>query len=84
VNRLGNLTLVTQPLNAALSNAPWVRSATSPISKRAELAKRSVLLINQQLCQHQEWNEELIDARGEELTDRILRIWPGPEATTWD
>jgi Protein of unknown function (DUF1524) len=45
VNRLGNLTLVTQPLNSALSNAPWASDGTSPISKRHELAKRSVLLI---------------------------------------
>ncbi len=83
VNRLGNLTLVTQPLNSSLSNASWFSSVTSPHSKRAELAKRSVLLINQQLCQYENWNEQLIDARGAELTDRILRTWPGPEAKTW-
>ena len=41
VNRLGNLTLVTQPLNAALSNAPWV-ATDGGHSKRDELAKRSV------------------------------------------
>jgi hypothetical protein len=83
INRLGNLTLVTQPLNAALSNASWLRSPTSPNSKRGELAKRSVLLINQLLCQHDDWNEQLIDARGTELTDRILRTWPGPSADRW-
>jgi len=80
INRVGNLTLVTQPLNASLSNASWLRSPTSPNSKRNELAKRSVLLINQHLCQHDDWNEQLIDARGAELTDRILRTWPGPSA----
>jgi hypothetical protein len=83
INRLGNLTLVTQPLNSALSNASWLSSATSPHSKRVELAKRSVLLINQQLCQHEHWDEQLIDARGVELTGRILRSWPGPEAEIW-
>lgn len=83
VNRLGNLTLVTQPLNAALSNASWLVSPTCPRSKRDELAKRSVLLINQHLCQHDDWNEALIDARGRELTNRIVRTWPGPSADVW-
>lgn len=83
VNRLGNLTLVTQPLNAAMSNAAWRASPSSPFSKRAELAKRSVLLINQRLCQHKHWDEDLIDQRGRELTDRIIRTWPGPTASVW-
>jgi hypothetical protein len=83
VNRLGNLTLVTQPLNAAMSNSSWCPSETSPYSKRAELAKRSVLLINQHLCQNDHWSEDLIDQRGRELTDRIIRTWPGPDASAW-
>jgi hypothetical protein len=83
INRLGNLTLVTQLLNASLSNASWLSSPTSLVSKRNELMKRSVLLINQHLCQHDDWNEELIDARGADLTDRILRTWPGPTANRW-
>jgi hypothetical protein len=83
VNRLGNLTLVTQPLNTTLTNAPWTKTAASPVSKRDELAKRSVLLINQRLCQHDHWDEQLIDARGAELTGHILRIWPGPSSGTW-
>lgn len=83
INRLGNLTLVTQPLNSALSNAPWLKTENSPHSKRDELAKRSVLLINQELCQHDEWNEALIDERGKVLTERIIRTWPEPESDAW-
>jgi hypothetical protein len=83
INRLGNLTLVTQPLNASLSNAAWLKSATSPHSKRDELVKRSVLLINQQLCQHDDWNDALIDKRGKQLADHIVRTWPGPDADVW-
>jgi hypothetical protein len=83
VNRLGNLTLVTQPLNSSLSNAAWLRTQTSKHSKREELAKRSVLLINQHLCQHEEWNEHLIDERGKRLTENILRTWPGPSSDVW-
>lgn len=82
VNRLGNLTLVTQPLNASLSNAPW-RGANGKPSKRRELAKRSVLLINQHLCENDHWDEDRIDRRGAELAERVLRTWPGPEAETW-
>jgi hypothetical protein len=75
VHRLGNLTLVTQPLNAALSNSSW-NGQNGRQGKRAALAAASVLLINQQLVQHQEWDEHQIDARGSELTERILRTWP--------
>lgn len=82
INRIGNLTLVTQPLNAALSNAPWIKLGNTA-SKRDELAKRSVLLINQQLCQNSRWDEGLIDARSADLTDRILRTWPGPTSAVW-
>jgi hypothetical protein len=83
VNRLGNLTLVTQPLNSALSNAPWSATETAESSKRKELAKRSVLLINQQLCEHDNWNEKLIDTRSADLTERVLRTWPGPDSAVW-
>jgi len=83
VNRLGNLTLVTQPLNSSLSNAPWQATDSDPHSKREELAKRSVLLINQRLCQNEEWNEQLIDERSADLAERIMRTWPGPDAETW-
>jgi hypothetical protein len=47
------------------------------------LQSGSVLLINQYLYQHDDWDEELIDARGVELTNRILRTWPGPSADVW-
>ncbi len=82
VHRLGNLTLVTQPLNSALSKDPWV-SSDGGRSKRTELASRSVLLINQQLCQNEVWNEDLIDERGRDYTKRILDTWPGPDSPSW-
>jgi hypothetical protein len=82
VNRLGNLTLVTQSLNSSLSNLPWL-STNGLASKRKELARSSVLLINHGLCEHDEWNETLIDQRGAELTERILRTWPSPDSDVW-
>ncbi len=83
INRLGNLTLVTQPLNSSLSDAPWRSNEPGEHSKRDELAKRSVLLINQSLCQHENWNEERIDERGADLAARILQGWPGPDSDIW-
>ena len=38
VNRIGNLTLVTQPLNSSLSNAPWMAQHARGHSKRDELS----------------------------------------------
>jgi hypothetical protein len=74
VHRLGNLTLVTKQLNPSMSNAAWQK-------KRPELNKHSVLLLNSRLvAEHAEvWDEDTIDARGEDLLGRILRMWPGPD-----
>lgn len=77
VHRLGNLTLVTQPLNSSLSNAPWDQ-------KRAELKKRSVLLLNQHLCDEGSWTEDDIDLRGRDFADRIIRTWPGAQSDHWN
>ena len=74
---LGNLTLVTRGLNSALSNAAWA-------VKRLELAQRSQLLVNQRLCAHEVWNEDMIDERSRELTGYILATWPGPRNEAWD
>jgi hypothetical protein len=74
---------VTQPLNSALSNAPWQKTATNPHSKRTELAKRSVLLVNQRLCEHQTRDEQLIDERSTDLAERVFRTWPGPDSEVW-
>lgn len=72
---LGNLTLTTGSLNAALSNAAWG-------AKREALNKNSKLLINQRLIDDNPdvWNEASIDQRGKELADQIVRIWPGASA----
>jgi hypothetical protein len=63
-------------LNSAVSNAAWP-------TKRAELAKRSQLLVNQRLCAHETWHEAGIDARGSELCGHVLATWPGPDAEVW-
>jgi hypothetical protein len=72
---LGNLTLTTMPLNAALSNAAWTE-------KQKYLNKSSKLLLNARLVEDypDRFDEQAIDARGASLAERIISIWPGPDA----
>lgn len=83
LHRLGNLTLVTQPLNTHLSNAPWTSENGRP-SKRQALSDHSLLLLNRGIAGTEVWDEDAIVTRGRALTDRILRIWPGPTDEHWD
>jgi len=65
--------VVTQPLNSALSNSPWLK-------KRAELNRHSVLLLNARLAERDTWDESTIDAHGDWLAQRLAEIWPGPDS----
>jgi hypothetical protein len=76
-HRLGNLALVTSPLNGALSNLPW--SNPNGSSKRAELTKYSQYLLNKDVIDKATWSEARIRNRGEKLAQAILRIWPKPQ-----
>lgn len=69
---LGNLTLVNQPLNSALSNGPWS-------SKRQGLLRHSTLFLNKDLlenAQDHSWDEEAIRARAARLHRAFVRVWP--------
>jgi hypothetical protein len=61
--------ILTHPFNASLSNMPWQ-------VKKPALLTASLLPINQQLHRHDQWGETDIAARGKELFDRALTIWP--------
>ena len=75
IHRVGNLTLTTLPLNAALSNSPW------PVKQKA-LNTGSKLLLNAHLVDQypDAFDESSIDARTADLTKRVIAIWPGPDA----
>ena len=71
VQTIGNLTLVNEKLNPALSNAAWA-------SKRQELAKHSVLHLNKDLLEGAAagWDEASIRERGSRLAKLAAEIWP--------
>lgn len=71
LHTLGNLTLVSQPLNASMSNDPWSL-------KRPNLIGASLLPINLQLHSLPTWDEEAIEKRAHELFSRAREIWPAP------
>lgn len=76
LHRIGNLTIVTSPLNSSLSNGPWD-------AKRKGLNQHSKLLMNAQLAEEEAWDTDKIDERTARLADAIVGIWPGPDPAAW-
>lgn len=72
VHTMGNLTLLREKLNSSISNGAWV-------NKLERIRKHSRLNLNAELESYgQEWNESLIQARGDRLFEVALRTWPKP------
>ena len=71
IHSIGNLTLVNQRLNSALSNAPWHE-------KRKTLDKHTVLFLNKDLLDNARsgWDEITIADRGQRLHQAAVRAWP--------
>jgi len=72
LHTLGNLTLVNNRLNPALSNAPW-------IEKRTALQEHSVLHLNKELLakwDSRDFADDDIRERGSDLAQRLAKIWP--------
>lgn len=70
----GNLSLLTQALNSAISNGPFD-------VKLDEIHQHSLLRINSELLKPRtpgRWTEEDIHARGEKLFKIARQIWPHP------
>ena len=68
VKTLGNLTLVTQSLNATIKHHPWTR-------KSGHLKKYSTLPMTTRYLDRSDWNEVAIEARGRELAAEIIKTW---------
>lgn len=68
---LGNLTLLTQPLNSSVSNGPF-------LAKRDAIAEHTLLELNRLILKASTWDEESIVKRGLEMATIAKDIWPYP------
>lgn len=71
-HRLGNLTLVTTPLNSSMQNQAFE-------AKRERLAK-SLMALNTGIAESATWDEAAIVKRGAELAQLAVDIWPHPSS----
>ena len=76
LHTFGNLTLLPQRLNIAVSNGPWA----GPGGKREALQKHDVLMLNRTLLKSagDTWTDQAIRERTKALTNVIISIWPVP------
>jgi len=90
VNTIGNLTLLTQKLNGALSNRPWTDVDAAQVGttghdaglgKRALINKYSLLVLSRELVEDNPlaWTEDAIRARSARLSDLLCKVWRGPQ-----
>lgn len=68
IGTIGNLTILTQPLNSSISNSAWC-------IKKKEIEQQSLLKINQDVIKNEAWTEQLIAERSKELANTIVKIW---------
>jgi hypothetical protein len=74
IHSIGNLTLVTQAFNSALSNEPFEM-------KRPEIVTTSLLALNQyfvEMGDSARWDEDAIVVRARSLLPAAVRIWRRP------
>lgn len=71
IHSIGNLTLVNQPLNSSLSNAPWEE-------KRVTLNGHATLFLNKDLWTNAPdvWDEDAIKTRARRLFQAAAKVWP--------
>jgi hypothetical protein len=70
IHCLGNLTIVTQPLNSAMRNAPF--------KEKKEALRNSILFLNRYFDNLENWDEKEMDRRALSLVETAMRIWTGP------
>ncbi len=71
-HNIGNLTLLTQPMNSAQSNSSWPE-------KRALMqdpGRGSLLVLNKEINAAEAWDEAAIEARSVALFGPAASIWP--------
>ena len=71
IHDFGNLTLLAQTLNSAVSNA-------GPAKKLPEIVKHTGLRLNVHFQNRTTWTEQDIQDRGRDLFQIAKKVWPGP------
>ncbi len=71
INKLGNLTLITSPLNSKMSNGPF--SAKLPA-----LRAHASLALNRELNDFHDWDEQCVMERGAALFEIARNLWKPP------
>lgn len=79
----GNLTLLTQELNSAASNGPFLDipagdGTRKKDGKRTHICKQSLLNLNTYFQDMTCWAEPEIAVRAQNLFERAVRLWPIP------
>lgn len=69
VHTIGNLTLINGKLNPSVSNGSWE-------TKRKALKKHSILVMNKEIVEMDEWDETGIRKRALELFKTAKSLWP--------
>jgi hypothetical protein len=72
IHKLGNLTLITSPLNSSISNGPFS-------SKLPAIKAYASLALNRELNQFDRWDEECVNQRGSALFEYARKIWMPPQ-----
>ena len=84
LHSIGNLTLLSEKLNAAQKNHPWhdfTDDAGEIIpGKQSELEKHTVLYLNKDLARLNGWDEDCIEKRSEELFNVAKKVWTYPKS----
>lgn len=75
VNTLGNLAIITQKLNASISNAAWTKKKNGAGNHDGLVEYAADLFtIKDAICKT-EWNEDTISERADWIADKAIEIW---------
>lgn len=72
---LGNLAIITQPLNSSIRDSNWQTKLNGKNSKTGLMVNASGLLTIQDALSQADWNEETINKRAVDLSTLALSIW---------
>jgi hypothetical protein len=79
VHSIGNLTLLSEPLNESVSNGPWEQKLSSIDEYSAFRLNRDIVLRHGA----NGWGEETVRSRSAEMVELVCEVWPGPGDDFW-